>query len=59
MIRSPSERPRATLADFFARPEAERFHELIDREIVDQRVRAEPFEAIEFDVGVLFGDDDE
>jgi hypothetical protein len=24
-----------------------------------QRVRAEPFEAIEIDVGILFGDDEE
>ena len=35
MSRSPNERRRATVADFYAIPEEERRHELIDGEIVD------------------------
>lgn len=36
MSLAPKQRPRATLADLLAIPEAERFHEIIDGELVEK-----------------------
>lgn len=51
--------------DLLAIPEEERFHEIIDGELVRKAMpsakhgSAQPFEAIELQVGVLFGDDED
>lgn len=64
---------RYTIDDLLAIPEERRRHELVDGQLVEkeaasgrhggadrtERVRAEPFDAIELIIGVLFGDDEE
>ena len=68
-------REHATEADLLALPEQGRGYELLDGELVEkqsgfrhgraqvaqrgERVRPEPFTAVELAVGVLFGDDDD
>lgn len=63
----------ATTADLLAIPEGERFHEIIDGELVrkampsvlvlsaegEERVRAEPFDAVTLSVHGLIADDDD
>jgi hypothetical protein len=64
-VTEPARTRTATLADLLAIPEDRRRHELIDgyvEVLIAERhelVRAEPFDAIQLRVAVLFGEDDD
>ena len=55
MSASSKQRPRATLSEFLAIPESERFHEIIDGELVVNPTLPQSEEESDLDLIVLFG----